>query len=156
MIYYIYMFSGKLKLKVHKCILLRTGSQCNEMWSTIWVLRGCKTLQGKRLIDRIYSGIHDSLVQSPSLSRLHMPWFQRTLSMTDMIFFCCCWNPDYWITLIELYFKGYQSNWCGHKDGYDWLASKLLCIDCYYLLVHRVVFSGIPYGDILLYIMQKY
>ena len=51
MIYYIYMFSGKLKLKVHKCILLRTGSQCNEMWSTIWVLRGCKTLQGKRLID---------------------------------------------------------------------------------------------------------
>ena len=51
MIYYIYMFSGKLTLKVHKCILLRTGSQCNEMWSTIWVLRGCKTLQGKRLID---------------------------------------------------------------------------------------------------------
>ena len=103
----------------------------------------------------IYSCIHDSLVQSPSLSRLHMPWFQ---SMADMIFLCVwllmkSWLLNYadWIILQGIPEQlMWTQGWLfliGFKVTMYWLL-LLACTSCCFQR-HTVL------GDILLYIMQK-
>ena len=80
MIYYIYMFSGKLKLKVHKCILLRTESQCNEMWSTI--------LSPKRVQDptrKTFDWLVDIIVHPDCLQNTNN-WHNPTLHLTNLLY----------------------------------------------------------------------
>ena len=95
----------------------------------------------------IYSSIHDSLVQSPSLSRLHMPWFQRTPSMQTWFFVVVE------ILITELYWLNYTSRDTRAIDVdtrmaiTDWLQSYyvLTVITCLYIVLFSAVYSLVIY-----------
>ena len=94
----------------------------------------------------IYSSIHDSLVQSPSLSRLHMPWFQST---ADMIFVVVVVE----ILTIELYWLNYASTDTRAIDVdtrmaiTDWPQSYyvLTVITCLYIVLFSAAYSMVIY-----------
>ena len=97
----------------------------------------------------IYSIIHGSLVQSLSLSRLQMPWYQSTQSMGRHDFF---WNPDYWIILLNYTSRDTRAIDVDTRMAItDWLQSyyvlTVITFTCLYIVLFSATYSMVIYNS---------